>query len=149
MWDSSSKFKNSRTRKKSIHARDPHRLSLHIKRTKAEIVLTEGLSMVGTGTSVPARVVLNDMSPKGLYLFASEQLALGQQIQLTLEEPRRFFAHGKVVSCQNIVMDRRVISEHQFPYRVGIEFLFRNDAERQAVLQYCQEILGDFLKEAA
>ncbi|MGZ3698844.1 MAG: hypothetical protein ACXWPM_09695 [Bdellovibrionota bacterium] len=120
--------------------------SLHIKRTRAELMIQEGL---GRSVVSPARVILNDLTPKGIFLFTTNQLPIGQALSLTMEDPKRFYVRGHVISCQTVIMDRRVISEENYQYRVGIVFDFQSSEESDAVQAYCEELYAEIYPLAA
>lgn len=123
--------------------KERNRRPIHIKRVQAE------LKVVGTINTTPhitqARVLLNDLSPKGLGLFAANPIMVGQQIALTIEEPKRFYIRGRVIWCQEHDADSHVLSPTPYSYRIGIEFVFESREEEQQVAAYCDEIAKNHL----
>jgi hypothetical protein len=105
--------------------------------------------MVGKLAAVPTvaqgRLLLNDISPKGLGLFSDQPIMVGQEIALTIEEPKRFYVRGRVVWCQEADADSHILSSHPFSYRIGLVFLFQNAAEEAQVKAYCDELARDVL----
>jgi hypothetical protein len=120
---------------------------IHIKRTRAEIMINQGLGK--PPLVYPARVVLNDLRPVGIFLFTTAAFPLNQAVAFTMEEPKRFYVNGRIRSCQTLILDRKVISEENYQYRVGIEFEFQSKAEVESVRRYCDEIYQDIYKKAA
>jgi hypothetical protein len=89
------------------------------------------------------------MSAIGVYVYSSDALSPGQNVSLTIEEPRMFYSRGIVLSCQPILGNRCVISKTPLRYRVAIEFQFQTHEEREAVSQYCDGFLRERLYEGA
>jgi hypothetical protein len=141
MWGgAAAKARELRMRRQALAARHTPKARIHLKRAKAEMTLLE------TGANIQSRILLNDMTSAGLYLYSAQPVALGKKIQLTLDLPAPFFVQGRVVSCQNIAVARRIISVHNYSYRIQIEFLFQNPADHKIVQHYCQDILGTYLR---
>src|SRR5262245_9491877 len=120
MWDIPNYRIRALMRKQRRALVGAKRLDLHLKRTKAEIHIPDKVPSK-RGKLVPARVVLNDFTPRGLFLFSSEQLILGTQIELTIYEPHQFYVKGRIVACQTLILDKKIISAQDFPYRIGVE----------------------------
>jgi Tfp pilus assembly protein PilZ len=119
------------------------RRPFHIKRVQAEVKAVGGLHVAQTVAA--ARVLLNDLSPKGIGLFSSAPMMVGQEVALTLEEPKRFYVRGKIVWCQELDGGTHVLSEKKFTYRIGIEFVFQSATEEQSVRAYCEELSAQHL----
>ena len=95
-----------------------------------------------TGPSEGVRMILNDLSLKGGGLFSLKALLPGQEIRLTLTEPRVFSVFARVVWCQEHNMNSHVISQESFSFRVGVEFVVKNpDDEKniQALYEYANQ----------
>jgi hypothetical protein len=88
-----------------------------------------------------ARVLLNDLTPKGMGLFCSKPMMVGEEVSLTLEQPKQFYVKGRVVWCQEYSVDSHVLSKVSYSYRVGIEFIFDTDEDRKTVEDYCAELM--------
>lgn len=121
------------------------RPTLHMKRTGAEILVQR--NAMEQGVVVKARVVLNDLTAAGVHTFSAQQIVVGSSVALTMEEPKRFYVRGKVISCQTVMLDQRVITQQTYPYRIAIEFTFQSDKERAEVQRYYEEIRGLFMVE--
>lgn len=124
----------------------------HYKRTRAEIALQPtdsgpfSLSRERT-PGIQASLVLNDFSPRGLFLFSAEQIPVGQRIFLTIHGPKRFFIRGRVVLCKRMSFHATTLtSGNTFPFRVGIVFDFQSVDERIAVKKYYDELSGQYLR---
>ena len=141
-------WQNSNQRVRAVAAakkreRDRSRLGVHFKRINAsiEVPLKEGSEK----TTLEARVVLNDFSPKGVSFFSPELLPQGMAIVLTTAQPISIRLHGKIVYCQEANVTNHVISAIHFGYRVGMEFIPESDEERDALTRYCLELKQTFL----
>ncbi|MEK6577674.1 MAG: hypothetical protein AABZ55_00480 [Bdellovibrionota bacterium] len=142
MWQSS-KNKGKSSIKRRTAGRG--RRTLHLKRVIGEVKLT--------GTTQPpqihkVRIILNDFTPKGLGLFCSSPLMVGQDIAITLEHPKRMYVCGRITWCQEHDPDSHVMSNNPFPYRAGVLFVFNNAEEETAVKAFCKDLTEEFLSSA-
>lgn len=117
----------------------------HYKRTAAFLHIR---SPEGTPTVVAARIVLNDVSQKGVLLFSSVPLSIEQKVEIVLTDPHPFSAHGTIRSCQQMAFDQRIISDQQFQYRVSVEFDVMTHEDRDRIDAYCNVIQGSCLRAA-
>jgi hypothetical protein len=115
--------------------REKARKSLHFRRVTAQIKITGGNSCVHD-----VRVILNDLSPKGLGLFSPVNLHVGQEVAITLEKPRRFYVKARVVYSHPLEGAGKVITDCAFGHRVGLEFVLDSPEEAQAVTEFCEEM---------
>lgn len=115
----------------------------HVKRVNAEIKALGPPQAPATVTQ--ARLVLNDLSPRGLGLFASAPMLVGQEISLTIEEPKRFSVRGRIIWCQEYDAGTHILTDYPYHFRVGIEFLFETQEEENQVRDFCEEIERDYL----
>ncbi len=131
MWQAPSR---SRQKKK----REKVKKFLHIKRVTAEIRTVTIPGQVPTVS--PARIVLNDISPFGVGLFAEVAFAQGQEIAITFEHPKRFYVKGRVLWCEESNRGGKILSAEKFSYRIGIQFTFQSKADQDAVRAFCEEL---------
>ena len=121
-----------------------------LQRTDAEIK-TLGSSTGGevadesTSAILPARVILNEFSLAGVGAYTTSRIKMGQEVALTIDEPRRFYITGRVLFCNEVRSDSKLIQQNTYPWRVGIEFTYKNDAERAEVSKYCEELTRTWL----
>ncbi len=115
----------------------------HIKRVNAEIKALATLH--APATVAQARLVLNDLGPHGLGLFASAAMLVGQEISLTIEDPKRFYVRGRIAWCQEYDADTHILTDYPYHFRVGIEFMFETEEEETQVRNFCEEIARDYL----
>lgn len=126
--------------------RQQDRLSrpLHIKRVRAEIrAISQNPG--GEAPATEARVILNDFSAKGMGIFASQALMVGQEVAITLQEPKQVYLRGRIVWCQEYDAESHVLSANPFSYRMGIKFVFQSKQEEQAVAKFCDELFRQHL----
>lgn|GEM_PF-7046378 len=121
-----------------------------LQRTDAEIkTLNSSLNGESSdeshSTILPARVILNEFSLAGVGAYTTQRLKMGQEIALTIDEPRRFYITGRVLICNEVRTDSKLIQQQSFSWRVGIEFLYKSEAERAEVSKYCEELTKTWL----
>lgn len=126
--------------------KDRLRRPLHFLRTRAEIKIPD---LNGDAIIVDARVILNDISPKGVGLFSTQALLPGQDVAITLEEPKRIYLKGRIVWCQEHDVESHVLSESRYSYRIGIAFVFETPEEFQAVQHYCEVLQKEHIHRKA
>jgi hypothetical protein len=115
---------------------------MHIRKVRVEVKLTGGTA---EQPLTDTQLLLNDLTPAGIGLYAHQCLPAGQELTITVAEPHPISLRGKVVWCQEIHSQSHVISNHFFSHRVGIKFLFNNEEERQAAEQYCSDLSKNYL----
>lgn len=124
--------------------RERKRTRLHLKRVVAEIRIPAG-NLGGQAQNLAARVVLNDLSVKGVSVFSPVMLNAEQEVQITLDHPRKFFVRGRVAWSQEVVTETHVISQNPFRYRIGVEFSFTSPEEEEEVRKFVQELVQEHL----
>jgi Tfp pilus assembly protein PilZ len=131
------------TRRGKRRGRDKYRRPLHLKRVSAELKSVEvpGVPPILAET----RIVLNDLSPFGVGLFSERQFNVGQEVALTLEQPRRIYVRGRVVWCEDQSPYSHVMSAKPFGYRIGIQFSFNTEQEQEALRTFCDQIAREHL----
>src|SRR5258707_370967 len=122
MWSQSRGAGGKKNQKKnSTHKTKNNVMPKHLRRTTAQI------KMSGPGGEiVNARVVLNDFTAEGVELFSATPLNQGQEVSLTMEEPKRFYTKGKIVWCDRAEQSGKIISIEKFNFRVRIQFVFES-----------------------
>ncbi len=93
----------------------------HLKRVTAEIkvIPTNG---GGEPWVTEARILLNDFSQKGVAIFSSKPLSVGQEVMITLTEPGQIVLKGKVMICQAFDADSHVLTAKSFSHRALIQY---------------------------
>ncbi len=111
---------------------------MHLKRAKAQVRIIEGFASKTAPT--PARMILNELTPLGTYVFTRSPFREGQIIEVTLSEPKLFYVKGRVLSCEKINSDSVILSDDPVPYRVAIAFTFQSMYEREMVKMFIHEL---------
>jgi len=153
MWDFPSlKARMSLRRAKKygglIEQKARPKLTLHIRRVPAQI-RPLGPHATETSSVIPANLILNDLTPRGVALFTTEALQVDRVVELTFEEPRQFFIRARVRACNTIVIDRKIITKQVYPFRILLEFEFDASVEHEAVRRLYHEIQSELVRKAA
>lgn len=120
-----------------------NRLPIHFKRARAEVKLS-GLGADPTKI-IEARVLLNDITPKGIGIFSTSPMLPSQEISITVDQPKRLYVRGRIIWCMEHNANSHVLSESKYSYRVGIQFIFDTDEERKVLEAYVQDLEKEFL----
>ena len=132
MWQSP----NQRVRAQvNARKRERERLKMpfHIKRVLATVELGD--------QKIDVRLILNDLTPRGMGLFSSHRFSAGDEVTIHLESPKKMQIKGKIAWCQEYEVRGKVLTEHSFSNRVGLSFVFSSPEEEQAMKAYCAEVL--------
>lgn len=129
-----------------------NRKPFRLRRVRAEVrlippekTIAQAESESAIGELREARVILNDLSPGGIGIYAPGPMYPGDKIRITLTEPRKIAVEGRVIWCQNQGFGNHVISEQSFNYRVGVQFIFDTEESRQAFVQFCEDLRQNYL----
>lgn len=137
MWQSP----NQRVRAIAIaRKRERDRLLHPIHFRRVEATLTVTATGAETPQSFPVRVILNDLSPKGMGLFVTQALVAEQDVTIQLKDPREITVSGRVVACQEYHNEGHILTPKSYPYRMGIRFLFKTAEEEKAFQDFCNEL---------
>jgi hypothetical protein len=118
-------------------------LNIHFKRTLAQLSVSHGLD--APAEVHEARLILNEINAKGVHVFISRPLSPGQEVSLLVQEPKKFFVTGQVTSCQEIFANNGILTERTFHYRIEMTFIFKTDAEKDEVKNYCEFLAKHYL----
>lgn len=116
---------------------------LMIKKVPVQLTVQQGLT--APPTVIWGYIVLNDVTPRGMYVFSTEPFKQDQSVAVTLEEPKRFYAKTKVISCQNVKTDSRVISEKTYAFRLALEYEAETEEEKAALKAFAEDIQQNYL----
>lgn len=120
---------------------------LHLKRTPAELVSDQGEGQAKI--IIPVMIVLNELNPRGVSLFSQSAFVGEEILSFNIPSLKSFFIKGRVVACKELAINPSILSERAYPYRVELEFIFENESEVKAVLDYCAFLKTTFLSSAA
>lgn len=145
MWQSpSQRVRAIESAKRREHARLSR--PLHIRRVQAFMRLGTDSGQAGTGAQKEARVVLNDLSSKGVGLYVPEQLPIGTKVIVNWQDPEPIEIEAKVVWMQDAsASSSGIFADHAFKYRVGLVFQFKSPEEGEKLKKYCEEVLREYL----
>lgn len=147
MWDVPSyRIKTYLRNMRAQQAKDRSRSKrdrMHIRRVKALVRVSSGLG--APVEIIDARLILNEFGPAGIRLYTTRPLTPGQEVSITIEEPRYFFAHARVAATQNVGFDRNIIAVEPYDYRVALLFKTHTTAEENAISSYVSELLSNLI----
>lgn len=125
----------------SAKNREKERLTRPIHVRRSDLVLSFR-SDDGFLIEVPARAMLNDLTPDGFCAYAVTSLTPNVELSITIEHPKRFQLTAKVVWCQYQPSSTHVITAQTYPYRVGLALLWKDAAVEAEFKKFCAQ-LGD------
>ncbi len=145
MWQSpSQRIRAIESSKRREHARLSR--PLHIRRVQAFMRLGTESGQPAAGAQKEARVVLNDLSSKGVGLYLAESLAIGTKVVVSWQDPEPIEIEAKVVWIQDASPSGSgIFADQTFRFRVGLVFLFKSPEEGNKLKKYCEEILREYL----
>jgi hypothetical protein len=110
------------------------RLKLSFRRTKAM------LNVLKTGKTLEASIGLIDVSDTGAGFFTEELLVKGSTVEICLPEPRLLKVKGVIAWS---VPARSCLHGGKFCFRSGMQFVFENELQRTAVIEFIQAVNTD------
>lgn len=113
------------------------RLKLSFRRTGAV------LNVLKTGKSVEASMGLIDLSESGAGFFTNELLLKGSTVEVCITEPRLLKVKGVVAWSVPV---QSGVESSRFKFRSGMQFVFENEVQRAAVIEYVQAVNTDPLE---
>jgi hypothetical protein len=117
--------------------------AFHIRRTHAQLKIVS--PPTPNNQILDVRVVLNDISPKQMCLFSSTPLAPGQIAAVTIDEPRRIYVRARILGCQELDCESKVISTQAFGYRLTLAFIFESEEEERQFKSFYEELATEVL----
>lgn len=118
-------------------ARVDKRLKLSFRRTNAI------LNVLKTNKSVEASMGLIDLSETGAGFFTHELLIKGSTVEVCITEPRLLKVKGVVAWSVPV---QSGVESSRFKFRSGMQFVFENEIQRTAVIEYVQAVNMDPLE---
>lgn len=114
-----------------------NRLKFTFQRTSAVI------SLLKLDKNVEASISMVDISEAGAGVFTSELLLKGSTVELCLTEPR--ILKVKCLVAWSIPVQSGIHNK-RYPFRSGLQFVFQNEMQRSAVMEFIQKINTDPLE---
>lgn len=111
----------------------------HMKRTNLqfrEAGLSPNLNSAHREGPQDGRMLLNEVTPVGFTFFAARPLMVGNEINVTVEHPTRFFSKARIVGCVEIPMSYGIVREEEFKYRVIVEFIPSGEEQKKELQNY-------------
>lgn len=112
--------------------RTAKRLKLSFQRTHAMIS-----ALNNSGKQMDASLTLIDVSETGVGLFTEKLLPKGSTVQLSVTEPRVLNVSAVVAWSVPVASG---IMARKYPFRAGLQFLYENEIQRTAVIEFIQRI---------
>jgi uncharacterized protein YqfB (UPF0267 family) len=138
MWQIPSAAAQSKRRKRAT-------AKYHFKRTLVQLKL-DGELNTERKVIVPGRLFFNEFNERRISLFSEIRFETGDSISITFQSPRRFFCKVKVLSCQEIPRETRVISPEKYDYRLVMEVLCEEDTELEEIRAFLLQIHKEYLE---
>jgi hypothetical protein len=82
----------------------------------------------------------SDIAEDGAGIFLDIKQAKGAIVKVALEEETNASYRGVVIWCRRYSMDQRFVGQANLEYRVGIQFLFESEGERQRYLMQYNDL---------
>lgn len=140
MWNAPNK-----NQKNAARRRERARRAIHLKRITATLTSRSQSSQpTEDANGMAVRLLLNDLSVKGVGLYSTHPFPVGHEVNLAITEPMRLDIPGRVAWSQEFGSTSHILSKHPYSYRMGIEFVL-SPTEEQTVQIFCDEVLRDYL----
>jgi hypothetical protein len=132
----------------SARAREKDRLTrpIHVRRADVIFSFRDDQDFL---VQVPARALLNDLTPSGFCAYAATGLNPNADIDVEIEHPKRYKLSAKVVWSQYQPSSSHVVTVQSFPYRVGLALIWENTAQEEDFKKYCAELEDLYVNKRA
>ena len=140
MWQQNTP-KGRKKKQKALAQSKPKSPRFHVKRVGADIRLVGSDDVV----IVEGRLLLNDLSPKGFSIFSTELIPNGQEVAITLEEPRGLYLRGRVVSGHDHNATSHILTSTPFQFRLQIRLTFDSPEDEQRMRDFCLKLAREEL----
>lgn len=114
----------------------------HIRRIIGDVEILA--TNVTEASQAQCRVVLNELTPKGMAIYLKEPLVTGQELIVTLMEPTPIQLRGKVVSCLTTYNESHIMRD-EFPSRITMFFSFKTEGEKKMVQDFYDSLNSTYL----
>lgn len=141
MWQSGFRRNANKPKKK-----EQSNSTKHMKRVAAQVKIGGGMGL--PPQMIQARILLNDIKPTQVDIFATQPILVGQSVALTLDEPKRFYARARVVACKEVPTERKIITPVNYNFRMGLDFIIESQAEENALKDFYHEISTKYLNSS-
>lgn len=138
----------------SAKNRERERLTRPIHVRRADLVLSFR-SDDGFLIEIPARSLLNDLTPAGFCAYAVTSLTPNVELTIEMQHPKHFLLTAKVVWCQYQPSSSHVLTTQTYPYRVGLALHWKEPEIEAEFKKFCEQLgelyvnkKGLFIEEA-
>jgi len=120
-----------------------HRARIPLVRVDAEMAIYSSFEDLSSPREkLPIRLLMSDITTNGLGFFSEKQFYPGSCLSISLPFQTPVYIRGKVAWCQEAIKKQSVlISDHKYRYRVGIQFYFATEAEKNAIYEFIQALM--------
>lgn len=124
-----------------LNIKQPERVANRLKFTFQRT--TAVISLLKLDKNVEASISMVDISEAGAGVFTSELLLKGSTVELCLTEPR--ILKVKCLVAWSVPVQSGIHNKRH-PFRSGLQFVFQNEMQRSAVMEFIQKINTDPLE---
>ncbi|OFZ78268.1 MAG: hypothetical protein A2583_02290 [Bdellovibrionales bacterium RIFOXYD1_FULL_53_11] len=128
--------------------RGPKRVKpgFHLRRVAAEIIPSPP-----TPGAKPVKVnsVLNELSPKGIGIFCTECLRIGQEFEITIYDITEQKFKCRIASCNEHNPNTHVLAISKLGYKAVLEFIFADKAEEEKAQKYYDDMIASISEKKA
>lgn len=114
------------------------RRGFHLKRVEFEVKID------GSGKVLRGRMLLSDLMNHGIEFYTNSPLFAGQELSITIRDPKSFDLKAKVMWCQEQMASYKVISPTPFSWRTGVVLSFVDQAQGYEFAVFCHEHTCEF-----
>lgn len=117
---------------------DRHRIRIPMTRVEGELSVYDSFEKLAQPTErMIVRVLLSDVTPSGVGVFAQSPVFPGSTISLTIPMKQPFYARARVTWCREVLeRNSSIVSENNFRFRLGLQFVFESEQDRKAALDF-------------
>jgi hypothetical protein len=140
MWQAGRKSRHGQKGKKGQAPQ-----GLHLKRASAQVKLLGGAESPESIWDV--RLFFNDVSPEAFRFFSPEPIEVGREVAVTMDDPVRVYARGKVISCTDETQ-HRIIQEQSYNHRVTLRLRFEGPTEKEDFGKFCKMLADKYIRSS-
>jgi hypothetical protein len=114
-----------------------NRVQVQMRRIRGEARLISALTPQEV---LQVRIVLNDLSGRGVGFFSQKKLEQGAVLEIDCEAPLATKLKGRVIWCHEHNLNSHVLTSNPFMYRAGLQFIFDSPEEEQKLFKLCDDL---------
>ena len=97
-----------------------------------------------SGMAVPASLIIEDLNPKSVTLFASGSVPVGEQCSVVIDGYYQITVQGVIRACNLVNSDSKILSSIKYDHRVLIRLSVRTLDEQETIEKFCKEARDGF-----